>query len=177
MKNTQKTKIILSPLFIFCLADTLNAQNQSDKFYIKKIDSIRTAREQISDDSLQYKQFDDTINDVSLVKTFRQGVLISIHVADGGIVGYEGVTFHIQNDSLLYVEHQLSAPDMYSSPPESMTKIVYFRNDKPIHQFTTHRPGISQLPKNVTFPNKDFVKGFYLYKNMNTEKLKYIGDD
>src|SRR5690554_8137328 len=110
-------KISISIFFtLFIITNELIAQNPSDSLYISSIDSIRKKIKK-QDNSLIHKQFKDTSYNRTVVKSFENNKLISIFYVNESFICSENVTFHMKNDSLVYVEYTLSAPDIRSSRP------------------------------------------------------------
>lgn len=159
-------KITISILFfLFINNNELIAQNQSDSLYIESVDSTRKERKK-NGRSMHYKQFKDTLNNRTVVKTFENNNLISIYYLNENLPCSENVTFHLQNDSLVFVEYTVSAPDIRSSRPASKSYSIYFKNDTQIHYSTSFYHG----EINCTLPplkDKNFIEEFYHYKYLN----------
>ncbi len=161
-------KISISIFFtLFIITNELIAQNPSDSLYISSIDSIRKKIKK-QDNSLIHKQFKDTSYNRTVVKSFENNKLISIFYVNKSFICSENVTFHMKNDSLVYVEYTLSAPDIRSSRPASITYSIYFKNDTQIHYSTSYYPGAIDciLPP---LEDKSFVEEYYYYKNLNNK--------
>lgn len=136
--------------------------NQLDSLYIARIDSIQK-KIWTENNGVTYKQFEDTLNQRTVVETLKKEELITIYYTVSTL-GSESATFLIQNDSLIYVEYVLSDPDIHSMGPPSTTYKIYFKNEKQIYCSTTFYMGGTGFYNKYSFENKDFIKEFYYYK-------------
>lgn len=158
---------LLHILFLLCFcAGDLMAQDRSDSLNTSGSDSARKGT-QIDIVGSTHKQFEDTLNQRTVVMTFEDEKLKTIHYrvwVRSEVT--ESATFHVDNDSLVYVEYTVSGPDIRSSLPPTIVYLVYFKNDKQTgSEKNVYRPGSLTLD-GFSLKDRDFIKEFYYYKGL-----------
>ena len=167
-------KLFYISLLFSLLTEGIKAQAQIDSIYISKVDSIINVRQGNSykmPGKLVYKQVDDSLKMTTIAGIFENGQLISLYYTDFGCdFGCEDVTFHLHNDSLIYIKYFLSDPDIRSRPPPSTTYILYYKNEKQIYYSTSFYGSGARSCKEYSLDKKSFLEEFYYYKDILIDK-------
>ena len=101
---------------------------------------------------------------------YHEGKLVTIHYT---FISCEQTSFHVQNDSLICVEYQLSDPDIRSSLPPSKTHVIYFKHDKQVLVSLTKTIwGDPTTCDSHSVENKDFLEEFNFYKWLDLSKFE-----
>lgn len=112
-------------------------------------------------------QFEDTLNQRTVVVTFENEKLTTIHTRKWlSCGGTEHVTFYLLNDSLVTLKYKVSDPDIRSSSPPSMGYYLYFKMDKQVGQDTAFPSFGLGTCAGFFSVDKDFIKEFYYYKDL-----------
>ena len=162
-----RLKSILFPFILF--ANQVVAQNQIDSIYIAQIDSILIEKKK-EDFEVYRVHFEDTSNHRWVAMDYHEGKLVTIHYT---FISCEHTSFHVQNDSLICVEYQLSDPDIRSSLPPSSSHVIYFKQDKQVRSsLVISGWGDPTTCDSHSVENKDFLEEFNSYKWLDLSKFE-----
>lgn len=148
----------------------INAQTNSDSLKISKIDSIvqyRYNRDFFSD-LTQMQVFDSTDNK-TVIGRFKNGQIIDIYYSSE-FGECESATFSLLGDSLIFVDYQLSYPDIKSDMPNTTYYKIYFHNNNQFFQSVSHYGGGAQTCDSYSPTSIDFIKECIYFKRLLTHK-------